>query len=275
MANFIYHRPSDRITAGTWSISTGTARTGYPLTALDDADPSAPFWANETTIRIVKDLGSALRVDRVYIFAHNFVNAAGLRLQMHTANSWGAPDVNIPITIPTPYEDGFAYHLTVDVATAYPTVGDRTKRYLSIVNTSANTLTCAIGEVWIVASNRQLTRNVRWGMTQPRHRMTAKSTSKRGVASVYDYGTIERSFSAQIPATPSDYNDLRSLEADARGNSLPFPVIISPNDSTARLAEPMYVRFAQSVTEAPLQFTNYVPVTFALEELGRGEIVGA
>lgn len=275
MANFRYHRPSDRITAGSWSLSTGTARTGYDVTNLDDGDPSNPFWANETSIRLVRDFGSATQVDNVYLFAHTFANSANLHLQMHTANSWGAPDVDIAITIPSPYEDGFTYHLHVDVSAAYPTAANRTKRYLSIVNESANGVTCAIGEVWMVGSSRTLVRNVSWGFTQPRQRITSNNTSKRGVKTYYDLGSIEGGLGMDVNAVESDFADIRSLEADAKGSFRSFPVVLSPADSVTRRAEPMLVRLVNSVAGAPQGFPSYIPVHLNLEICGQGELLGA
>jgi len=270
----LYHRPSDRITVGTWTIPTGTARTGYPLTNLDNSDPSDPFWANETTIRIVKDLLTALQVDHVYVFAHTFVNASTFKLQMHTADSWATPDVSITATIPTAYEDGYSYHLHFDVAAAYPSAANRTKRYLSLVNAVANSVTCAIGEVWIVGSARTLTRNVAFGFAQPRERLTSGNVSKRGVSTVYDYGSIERMIRGRIPAKLADYTDIRALEADAKGASLAFPFTISPSHTTARHAEPLLVRITKTMSDAP-QGVASVFTDIELSELGRGELLGA
>lgn len=274
MASFRYHRPSDRLT-GTWSLSTGTARTGYGLTNLDDGDPSNPFWANETSIRIVNDLGSAMRVDDVHIFAHTFVDAADLHLQMHTADSWGSPDVDIAIPVPTAYEDGDAYHLHVDLSAAYPSASDRTKRYLSLVNQSANAVTCAIGEIWIASTARTFQRNVRWAFQQPRQRMTSRNTSKRGVSTVYDLGSIQQSLICDINATEQDFEDIRSLEADAHSAALAFPVVLSPGDAIARRAEPLLVRLTESVAGSAQGYPSYIPAHLTLEALGSGELVGA
>lgn len=276
MANFCYYRPTDRITTGTWSLGTGTARSGYGITQHYDLDPSTPLWITGTSIGLINDFGAPQRIDTVYLFAHNLVQAANLRVQMHTSSSWATPDVDVAVTIPTAYEDGFSYHLRVDIAAAYPSAANRTKRYLRIANLSANTVTVAIGEVWMAAiAERTFTRQVRWNVEQPRHRMTAKSTSKRGVASVYDYGSIARGLTVEIPTKDADQDDLRSLEAAAHYDALPFPVTLSPADTKARFAEPMLVRCLESTTGTPYGLPNITPVTLRLEELGRGEVLGA
>lgn len=275
MAIFRYHRPSDRLT-GTWSIATGTARTGYGVANVQETtpDPSNPFWANETTIRIVCDLGSAMQVDHVYIFAHTLTNSAVPKVQLHTANSWATPDASVTLTVPAAYADGFAYHLDADFASAY-SAGGRTKRYLSIVNTVANGVSVAIGEVWIVGSSRAFTRNVNWGLSQARRRLVSQQTSKRGVSTVYDMGTIERSLTADLLARAQDFIDARDLEADAHGNAKAFPIVLTPSGSDARQAEPMLVRFGAPVAEAAQPFSNAIPLHLVFEELGQGELVGA
>lgn len=273
--DFRYHRPSDRITTGSWSLSTGTARTGYGVTNLENGDPSNPLWITGTSIRAVKDFGSATRVDQVYIFAHTFVNGAALHLQMHTSSSWATPDVDITITIPTAYEDGFSYNIAVDVAAAYPTVGNRTKQFLSIANLSANAVTCAMGEVWVVGSSRTLGRHVKAGVSKPRQRLTSRNMSKKGVTTRYDRGSIQEGFEFTVDASAQDFADLCSLDADAKGDVRSFPIVLGPGDTVTRDAEPMLVRLTSPIFGSAPEFTTLIPVHFSVEALGRGEVLGA
>lgn len=276
MAVLSYYRPTDRVTTGTWSLGVGVARTGYGLTFVNDQDPSSPIWITGTSIGLVNDFGSAQRIDSVFIFAHTFTNAANVRLQMHTANSWATPDVDVAVTVPTAYLDGFSAHLRIDVAAAIPLAANRTKRYLRIANLSANAVTVAIGEVCLFATaERTLLRNVQYGFSQPRHRLTAKSTSKRGVVTVYDYGSIERGLNGGIPAKDLDFDDLLALEASAHGNALPFVMTLAPAASKTRWAEPMLVRLAAPISSAPYDHPSLIPVIFSVEELGCGQMVGA
>lgn len=276
MAIFTYHRASDRITAGTWSLSTGTARAGYLPAAVADSDPSAPCWITGTSIRLVNSFGSPIQVDHVYIFAHDFVNSADVRVQMHTSSSWATPDVNVALTVPTAYEDGFAYHLHADVAAAYPTPANRTKAFLSIANLVANAATVYIGEIWIVGSVRTFSRSLNWNVVHPRQRLTSRSTSKRGVSTVYDYGSIERHLRGTFHPSPTDYTDLRALEADARGDALPFVVVLDAANTNPLYSEPLYVRLAKTITDTPpIAYRHAFAAQLDLEELGRGELLGA
>jgi hypothetical protein len=274
MSRFLYTRPSDRITAGTWSFVAGTARSSYPLTNLDDGDPSNPFWANETTVRIVKDFGTPTRVDEVYIFAHTFDAALNVRVQMHTSSSWGSPAVDVPLTIPTARLDGRSYHLRADVASAYSVTG-RTKQFLSVANLSANSVTVAIGEIYIVGVTRSLGRNVRFGFSIPRNRMISRQPSKLGVSTIYDRGTVEQRLLATIPATEADFTDLQLLEEDGKSGVSPFVVVLAPGSITNRWAEPLLVRQAEPISAAPFDHPSLISVPFSLDVLGCGEVVAA
>lgn len=272
---FTFSRPSDRVTSGSWALATGTARTGYGLTNLDDGDPSTPLWITGSSLSVVRDMGSATRVDAVDIFAHTFASGCDLRVQMHTSDSWGTPDVTLTPTIVTPYEDGFTYHIRADIATAYPTVGNRTKRYLRVANLSANSVTVAVGEICIWGLYRTLTRGVRYGFQQVRERLTSSQASKRGIQTVYDLGSVARMLHVDIPATDTDFDDLRALEASARGNARAFSVVFNQGHTKARFNEPLYVRLANRVSDAEYARPNVIPTTLMLQELGRGELVGA
>lgn len=271
---FTYTRYSDRVTSGSWTLATGTARSGYPLTNLDDGDPSAPLWIESTSLSVVRDMGSATRVDAVDIYAHTFATGCDLRVQLHTADSWGAPDASITVSIPTPHADGFTVHLRANFAAAY-SVSGRTKRYLRVANLSANGVSVAIGEVCIWGETRTLARGVRHFFLQPRQRLTSGQRSKRGVQTRYDYGSIERALIVEVPASDTDVDDLRALEVDARGDAQPFSVVLASDYTKARFAEPMLVRLTNSVGEAPYGHPTAMPVRLRFEELGCGELVGA
>lgn len=272
---FTYTRPTDRITAGSWTLPTGTARAGYPLANLDDLDPSNPLWLSGTSIALLRSFGVATRVDAVDIYAHTFASGCDLRVQMHTADSWASPDVNIAVSIPAPYEDGCTYHLRVNVAAAYSSAASRTKSYLRIVNGSANAVTVAIGEVCMWSQVRTLSRGIRYAFVQPRLRLTSGQPSKRGVWTTYDYGTNERPLQVSVPASDTDMDDLRALEASAHGDALPFSVLLAAGATKARFAEPMLVQLTAPISTAPYEHYRLSEMPISLRECGCGELVGA
>jgi hypothetical protein len=272
--SFRYTRPSDRITAGSWTVATGSARSGYPVTNLDNGDPSDPFWANETTVRATRDFGTATRVDEVYIFGHNLDSTSALHVQMNATASWGGPTVDITASIPTAHLDGIPYAIRVDLAAAV-SVANRTQQFLSIVNQSANSVSIAIGEVYMVGTQRELGRHVRYGFSQPRNRIVVNQPSKRGVSTRYDLGTVERKLIASIPGNDADYLDLLKLEEDGKSGLLPFVIVLAPQSPTVRWAEPLMVRQAAPISDAPYDHPAVFPVNFILDVLGEGELVSA
>ena len=272
----IYMRPTDRITAGAWTL-TGTARAGYPVTALDDGDPSAPVWITGNSIVLVRNMTAPTLVDGVTIHAHTLVNASVLKVQMHTADSWATPDVDITVTIPTAYRDGFSLDLFVNVKALYPVAANRTKQYLRVINTVANPVTVAIGEIAIWGAQRTFSRtfSVNGLVPQDIEHLATKSTSKRGVSTVYDMGTKERRWTGVVMATQADLEDLLAWREDARGIVKPSVFVFQPGYSGARYAEPVFCRFASARVNPSFQWSELIPVTIELEELGRGELLGA
>jgi hypothetical protein len=269
--SFRYTRPSDRITAGSWTVATGSARSGYPVTNLDNGDPSDPFWANETTVRVTRDFGTATRVDEVYIFGHN-LDTSALHVQMNATNSWGGPTVDLTASIPTAHLDGIPYAIRVDLAAAV-SVANRTQQFLSIVNQSANSVSIAMGEVYMVGTQREIGRHVRYGFSQPRNRIVVNQPSKRGVSTRYDLGTVERKLIASIPGNDADYLDLLKLEEDGKSGLLPFVIVLAPQSPTVRWSEPLMVRQAAPISDAPYDHPAVFPVNFILDVLGEGELV--
>lgn len=271
---FTYTRPSDRVTGISWTLDIGTARTDYGTANLADGDPSTPLWIESTSLALVGDMGSATLVSAIDIYAHTFDSTCDLRVQMHTSSSWGSPDATITPTLVAAHEDGFTYHIRADFAAVYA-AGGRTKRYFRIANLAANGVSVAIGEVCVWSQVRTLSRGVKYGFAQSRRRLTSAQASKRGVSTVYDFGSIERTLTVDVPASDTDQDDLRSLEASARGDARPFSVVLAAGASKSRFAEPLYVRLGESVTGTPYGHPTVTPVRLVLPEMGCGELVGA
>lgn len=271
-----YSRYSDRRNP-TWSLVTGTARSGYAVTALNDLDPSAPHWIEETTIRVVADMGSALEVQAMWMFAHNFDAGLNVRLQANATNVWTSPSLNVPITIETAYRDGFAVDAEVDLTHLFNAAIDRTYRYWSIVNTSANSVSVSIGEVWLASEVNWFTNNdLAHDYALPFGHLVSESKSKRGVQTVYDMGTRERSLTGRIRVNSSDLDTLLDWDDDQHGKARPMVVVLDEDASSVRLREPRLVRFTdiQKVAQSLKHDTLY-DVSLGFDELGRGEVIGA
>lgn len=272
-----YSRYSD-LRQPTWSLATGTARTGYPVTALGDLDPSAPHWIEETTIRVVADMGSALEVQAAYLFAHTFAASTTVLLQGNATNVWTAPTLSVPITIETPYRDGFTCDAAVDLTHLFSTAGARTFRYWSITNAGdPNDVTVAIGEIWLAAAVHELTNtDLAHDYGLRFEHIVSESKSKRGVQTVYDMGSRSRSLTGRIRVVTSELDTLMDWDDDQHGKARPMVVILDENGSSQRLREPRLVRFTgvEKIAESMKHDTLY-EVSVGFDELGRGELLGA
>lgn len=281
-ANLRYHRATDRITP-TWSVatsySTAAVRTGYGTTQLSDSDPSSPCWVDQNLVQFNGDFTTPTLVSSVYIVGHNYSSSADLRFRMYSSSTLGttSPQVEIAVTVPTPYGDGFTYDLNVDLTVSYPSSSQRFFRYMSVRNEAVNGATVAIGEIVAYPSRRTFTRPIKLGtLSQPRARITSSVSSKRGVLTVHDYGSVERSIVATVEANVQDFQDLRALEANAHCGVKPFVVVPVADDTTIlQRAEPMYVRIASPIAGSVPQYDDLVPVRLELRELGKGEVIGA
>lgn len=266
-------RYTDRRTP-TWSLVTGTAKSGYPVTALGDLDPSAPLWIDETTIRVVADMGSALEVQGIGIFAHNFDQALTVKLQANGSNVWTAPSLSVDLTIEPAYRDGFACDVWFNLTHSF---SSRTYRYWSITNAGdPNSVSIAIGEIWLASTVRQLSNTDLAHDYQRRlqHLVTA-STSKRGVQTVYDMGSRARGLMGHVRATSDQLDEILDWDDDQHGSARPMVVVLDPEGESQRVREPHMARFqgVEKAVESMIHDRLY-DVSLAFEEMGRGELVG-
>lgn len=143
---------SNRARTATVSLATGSASASHPLVNIHTGDVTLPFIASASgAVRVVFDCGSAVRVDGAFLPMTNIPAGTVVKWQGHTASSWGTPDVDVTVTIPTFASMGpdllpVPGSPWADVLSAYPTAGNRTKRYWSLsVASFASAL--AIGEL--------------------------------------------------------------------------------------------------------------------------------
>lgn len=260
-----YSRYSDRLEA-TYSLTTGTARAGYPASAVGSFDPSEICWANETEIALLANLGAALEVQAVFLFNHNFDAGTNVRLQ--------ATGIDVPITIEPAYLNGFACDAWVNLAQVVPSAVTRTKQNWTITNVGdANSRSVYIGEVWFAAVWRRLGPYT-IGHTYKRgtEDISALSTSKRGVQTVYDMGTRARDLTGSVRT--DDVDTLLDWYDAQQGRVRPMVVVLDQDGATARDREPHLCRFASSRRElASIQHDALGDIAVAFQELGRGEVV--
>src|SRR4051812_42948013 len=198
MSTVAYGRSSDNVAANATVLASAEDAT-YPATFLVDLDPAKPAKLTTTTGSWTFTFAAAQRVDAVALIHHNLT--AGLEVRVKaSADNFATTALNTTITIPAYREDGFPVSPFVDLraVSGYTTGGYQYWR-IHIVGTNAAAV--AIGEVVLIATLRSLEVNVAWGLQDSEEHPIVEHVTDFGVVTVYEYGTLLRSFVAMVQDT--------------------------------------------------------------------------
>ena len=267
----MYYSRYDQRHEPTWTLAVGTEKgDDYVVENLGDEDPSSVLWANETTIRVTGDLGSAKELRAIFLVNHNFAPGTTVLFQANSSNSWGAPPLSIAIPILADLGD-FACNAFVDLINTIALAASRTYRWISIVNTVANDADVSIGEIWVAGAWQQLAPyNPSHVFSRGDTRLVQEQPTKRAIDTVYDMSSRERNLTMRV--TTDDYGlDIFQDWRDEQAASVrPMIVSLDPTSTSRRKAEPRMCRFLSSEF---LQATEegYHTFDFTLKELGFGE----
>lgn len=265
MSTFLYTRPTERL-AGTLAVNTGVEDTAYPSANLDDGLPFKPAKLTGTTGSWTRDLGSALQVDFCAVIHHNLIAALDLRLQGHTANAWGAPDVNLAFTIPAAHADGFTKNVFLDLTTLVPVAANRTKRWWRLLINSANSSAVAVGEWPMYSAVRNFgVRNISWGSKRTLKRPSIVHETDFGFRRGYDLGTSIRSCEVELEATDTVRDDVEQLFRSASGEVSSFVIVPHKEQD-----EPWFVTLVGPEWEYERERRNHNPMTLTFMEQSRG-----
>lgn len=119
------------------SLVSGAASASHPLVNIADNIVAKPFIANAAgVVRIMFDCVSPVRVDGVFLPMTNIPAGTLVKWQGHDSPSWGAPNVDITIDIPSflslgPDLPEVPESVGVDLRSLYSAAG-RTQRYWSL-----------------------------------------------------------------------------------------------------------------------------------------------
>lgn len=275
-----YATINDRRTV-TWSLLTGTGRSGYPVGNLGSSDPSAPCWCNENAIQLAGDLGAAVVLRGIALIAHTFDEGLSVKFKAASSAFSGSPspDIDLEIPILAPMGDGFTCHAWLDLATAFPDEADRTFRYVSVDNLDdANSRSVSIGEIVLVGDLLPLLPEVllQEGYQLPDGYLVSEQSSKRGVQTRYDLGSRERGFAVNAFMSLEGYDQVMDWRAAQHGSARPMLTILDPDSTSRRLSEPRFANFVDAkISASDIKHGVAYSVTFNFEELGQGEPVDA
>lgn len=281
MAISVYSRPSDIITSeATITVGSGitpivSTDVGYGLSALYDRNPAKPLKFQTTgAIRLVADFGSPRRIEGMAIPHHNFDPGCIVAFQLNTADSWGAPAVSVPLTMPELHLDGHRCSPWVDFTTASG-YGTGSYRYASI-SVGANVSPTKVGEWLIMSALRTFqTDGPSHGFMQFGAR---KGTQRRFIESLEtEYGVVrvarrkikQRLWSFRMLGASGDSVALQQLGDDCGGRALPFFFAESRGSA---VDEGLYVRFTREAAQrlqSEEQWFNLDNFALDIEEVSR------
>lgn len=247
-----------------WTLASGTALDGYGVDKLVDGDPSDHLWIAETTLAAVADQGSALLLAGLVVIHHNFAEGTEVRAQMHSSNTWGAPDVTVSVDVPA-WLGRFAPHLFFDFR-SYPEA-TRTRQWVRLTNVDANDDAVKVGEIIPVIAISGLSRGVRALPSAPQSYGRSLAEGKKGPKYVHDRRTRERRW---IGVLGNDAVDRPAFDAwqDASHGTEYF--VAWPENDIER--EPVMARFISSMYDRALVIAGVLTESpFEIEELSCGE----
>lgn len=255
IAGCLYATPADNVTASaTPSLIVGAADSAYPLTNVDDLDPSVVFKTTGTTATIRFTFGVAQALDAIALFNHNL---HGLTLTV--TNNGGMASQNL--VVPSQPEDNLRLDPWLDlreVASASATQWE-----IAIAGAAAN---IAIGEVALLEHLREL--RIRWNFTIAERHPTLEQRTEYGKRLQYDFGVRVRRFEG-LPFLYEDRADLRRLRRRARGSLIPW-VLIPDGD----LNDALLVQFSDEEHAERYEFHDgtdgVVDMPVAVEEVHAG-----
>lgn len=242
------------------TLTPSSEATEYPVENLFDNN-YAVVWrstaAGASAETIVCDFGSAKSIACVALGNINFRSTATVKIQGHTADSWGTPDVDETIVVT--HLDGYVRSLYHDLASTY------SKRYwrISVLDNGNPDGFIEIGE-WFLGVSITLDDNYAAGNTKRLIRNNVKQITEFNQKFVY---TRDWGWQFDLPwvnAQETTKEQLVAANQYLQGDATPFFLVL--NDISP--AEVYYVRMEGEVVEnqvllnvhsITLQFTEEMP----------------
>jgi len=161
---------------------------------------------------LVFDLGSAMSVDTCLIFNHNLSSGVTARIQGHTADSWGTPDVNETIV--------YAANDMIEEFTS------ASKRYwrLTISDAGRTSADIKIGEI-VIGAHIDLTRNPDWDITERINYNNISHTTAGGNRWVYNLYNNKSWIMTFAELLAAQNTLVKNMIVNSEGDSYPFSII--------------------------------------------------
>lgn len=264
----IYSLYSDNVAPNAaWSVDTGTEDATYPAANIADRIVAKPAQLSTTTGSWTGDFSAAQRADWFALLIDNLTPGLTVRYQMHTAASWGTPDLTTTITIPSRLGDGFPPGAWKDLTgVAGYTVGGKQFHRLLIEGVNAEAV--KVGELAIISTKRTLNPNLNWPVRRSEQRPIIENVTDYGVSTIYDYGVTRRRIEGSLDVTDTVRDQMLEWWRDARGRARPF--VLVPDED---VNEAVMVRFARDMVDVDQQLNDRNVISLAFEEVSRGLVL--
>lgn len=238
-------------------MTTGSVVSGYGTDRLANGTPAYPFKITGTSLDIVFDFGAAVLVELPAILHSNLTVAA--RIQGHTSNSWGAPDIDVAFGVPTIDARGMFSAPWLDLS-------ERTAKRYWRLHVSGNAHDVIIGELWLGKLARSLPRSyLLEGLTLGAEGQTVVHETNARVELAYEQATVRERIDGSFIVDADDLAELDGLVRAARFQARPFLFIPRSDVDDAWL-----VKYASDAfTRAPLVVDEVTRIPFPVRQVGR------
>ncbi len=257
----IYTHPGDqKLTAAVLSVTAGAADPDYPVANLVNGNPARPAKFTTGYATVLVDFGAAVSLQIWGLFHTNLDAGLSVRVQAHTANTWGAPSLDLPVAIAAVSKDGFVPGAYLNFAAPQ---GYRYWRLVVASSGTPNSANVVLGQVLAYA----VTRRVQTLQPKPdltRQRDVIRHVTDYDVELAYDRGVRTRLRKGTVATS-----DLAALQAwfdDARGAARPVLFVADPTSDV----EALLVRWDLPALVATRTAYAFWSVPYAFKEVSRG-----
>lgn len=266
MAKPIHTYPGDEVGgAATVSLSTGTADANYPVSNIKDTNPALAFLTSSsgTDVDVLWDNGSATDVQVFSMHHHNIPAGTNVRIQRNAANSWGAPSMDVAVTIAAYPNPGLPLPVAIDLTlqAGYSGAGFRYTR----LHVPSIAQKVGVGSALLWNAKRQTVRGLRFPMRPIEQQPTRKWKTHTGVANKYRHGFRLRAIEGTIRTTNTDFASWLAWWRAAQGDYLAFLYWQDVTGSDGWLSA-----FGSDTTDLEYAAYNVSPATVQIEELSNG-----
>jgi hypothetical protein len=249
-----YTRPGDDVAPNaTWSLTAGTAVSGYGPERVGNRNPAKAFKATGTSATLRATFGANQVLVGVALVNHNWAGAASVAI---TSGS----GLNEAITIPANV-GGQCVNTILDFSTEL--LAQRTSTTFDIAVSTGVLGNVAIGEILLLTAIRDLRWS--WGLKiKPRRLVKRAGDTFGGSVLQYNKRVLVHEITAVVDLQTEEAAML-AHEQEAQGEI--FPWLVWPNTGDSRIH---YVQFQPGTFERVFQSPGFTAMPIVAIELSQG-----